>query len=751
MNDLYYSLFNVEKVTDASQFVIPRARAVHDACQRHRDFQVIQLFRRSENDQVTSEYIVVDVECDGVPPSNPYGIEYRERLALYVPKDSKALVQVLALRKEFPILMHQNSGGLNSPTSLCLYFEPAAAVLRTWTPESFLRRIQWWLEQTARGELHPADQPVEQLFFVTKHELVLPWNLDSLKEAPDQRFIIVKGEKRPDEGETFFLHTVPKTHPGKGGITPIEITLPPVAHGYVERDPATLGELVDLLYGRGVDLLSSLKSQVEQRVGGDGVSADADETFSVILLHVPIYRSLSDAPERTALRAFILMSGALKLGEQLGVLIVHGNQYFKDALGALIPNPTTVWRDEILFPMEVLRSLDPAAARQQSGIADEGPQGVFVGAGSLGSAMLDLWGRSGWGRWTVIDKDHIKPHNLARHVAFAQHVGVPKAIALAELHAAVMHGASEVVPICADATDLSQETVKALSVATLVVDASTTLEYPRLASTRDDFGRHVSVFITPDGNASVLLAENEGRTIRLRTLEAQYYRTVIQEPWGANHLDGNLGTFWSGASCRDISTVLPYSRIVAHAAALAEQIQLTTSKPDAHIRIWSRAPESGSVTAHTVPVYPERRLSFGDLDFFIDHGVEQKLREQREQCAPRETGGVLIGYYDFNINAVVVVDALPAPPDSESTVVSFERGVAGLPEAITEVARRTAGIVQYIGEWHSHPPGHSAVPSRDDLYQLAYLSFGMAQDGLPAVSLIVGESDMQVMKGTVKG
>lgn len=131
--------------------------------------------------------------------------------------------------------------------------------------------------------------------------------------------------------------------------------------------------------------------------------------------------------------------------------------------------------------------------------------------------------------------------------------------------------------------------------------------------------------------------------------------------------------------------------------------------------------------------------------------MEERLRALRADAEPTETGGVLLGYYDFNVNAIVVVDALPAPPDSKSAPTSFERGVAGLPEAIREVARRTAGIVQYIGEWHSHPPGHSAAPSRDDMFQLAYLSLGMAQDGLPAISLIVGEGDLKVMKGQAKG
>jgi len=745
MSDIFFPLFNVEVVADASQFAMPRALAMHNACVRHRDFEVIQMLRQKNG---ALECVIVDVECDEVPPNNPYGIKYRERLALCVSANRSALVEVLALRKNFPVLMHQNSVNFDSPPSLCLYFEPVDSILRTWTPENFLRRIQWWLEKSARGELHPTDQPVEQLFFVTKYELVMPWNYDELKKISGQRFIVAKGQTRKDNGETFFLNPIAQASP-TGGIALIDISLSPVIHGHIEREPTKLSELAALLERRGVNLLATLKGQVSLLVGDDGVSEDVDESLTVILLQIPICRSAGTLPEKIVTKAFMLMTGALKLGVKLGALINHNHRYYKDALSVLATSQET-WRDEQLFPLEVLRSLDPASARLKSGIVDDGPQGVIVGVGSLGSIMLELWGRSGWGKWTAIDKDHIKPHNLSRHIAFYQHIGTPKTDVVAALHAAVMNGASEIVSVCADATSLNEDTFNILCAAKLVVDASTTLEYPRIASSQAKFGRHMSVFVTPNGNAAVLLAEDESRSIRLRTLEAQYYRAAIHESWGERHLDGNLGSFWSGGSCRDISTVLAYSRIVAHAATLAEQVQLAQSRSEALIRIWFRDPESGNVNAYRVPVHDERHLRFDDLDFFIDDGLEQKLRVQRRQKAPCETGGVLLGYYDFNINAVIVVDALPEPSDSESTTVSFKRGVENLPELVAEASRRTAGIVQYIGEWHSHPPGHSSTPSQDDMYQLDYLSIGMAQDGLPAVSLIIGEHDIQVMKGVVK-
>jgi len=138
------------------------------------------------------------------------------------------------------------------------------------------------------------------------------------------------------------------------------------------------------------------------------------------------------------------------------------------------------------------------------------------------------------------------------------------------------------------------------------------------------------------------------------------------------------------------------------------------------------------------------------LTIFYDEGLATYLESLRRAALPNETGGVLLGYHDFNVGAIVLVDALPAPPDSRASPRHFERGIAGLEEAVREVSSRTAGIVGYVGEWHSHPRGHSSAPSRDDLIQLAEISLGMHGDGLPALQLIVGERDIQVLQGMVQ-
>lgn len=753
MSEEFYRLVGFSDLEGHDKLTLGRAQTLLRAVEDAADFTLVQLLECTTPKGTRIEALVVDVECDGVPSRNPAGIRYRERLALVVPQDRATLVEVLALRKSFPILMHQNHGSRDGMASLCLYFEPTPTVMRTWTPQRFLRRIQWWLEQSAKGELHPADQPVEHLFFASKFELVLPWNLNALRSASGRKLAVLRSQARPDGSATFYLKPVgDRHHVATSLASHIELTLPPVLQGFVERDPATLGDLAGLLEARGVDLLPQLIAALSDGVGSAGVPAEATESFVVIVLHIPMVREPGGEVQRITRRAFLVQGDLRQLGVKTGALYLHDKRYFAEIQGSMLTRgPADEWRSEPVFPMSVLQFPDGAAARKQSSVADEGPLGVVVGAGSLGSAMLNLWTRAGWGRWSVIDKDHVKPHNLVRHVAFAQHVGELKCNVVSELAGTATEGAAVVTAVNGDACDFDVPAVQeALTFTELVVDASAALEYPRKASFRDDFPRHATVFVTPNGNGSVMMLEDRGRARRLRTLEAQYYRSLIRNTWGVRHLEGNLGTYWSGASCRDISVAMPYSRITAHASTLAEQVMLGARSENACIRIWDRNPETGSITVYDVDPAGEHQLALGELTVFYDDGLVAYLRELRLAALPNETGGVLLGYHDFNVGAIVLVDALPAPSDSRASPGSFERGTEGLTKAVQAASARTAGIVGYVGEWHSHPPGHSAAPSQDDLLQLAQISLDMHDDGLPALQLIVGEDELRVLQAAVK-
>ena len=63
--------------------------------------------------------------------------------------------------------------------------------------------------------------------------------------------------------------------------------------------------------------------------------------------------------------------------------------------------------------------------------------------------------------------------------------------------------------------------------------------------------------------------------------------------------------------------------------------------------------------------------------------------------------------------------------------------------------------IRYVGEWHSHPDGASAMPSSTDFAQLSWLRQELQNEGLPGLMAIVAPdgclsfvlSNMTVDKG----
>ena len=57
------------------------------------------------------------------------------------------------------------------------------------------------------------------------------------------------------------------------------------------------------------------------------------------------------------------------------------------------------------------------------------------------------------------------------------------------------------------------------------------------------------------------------------------------------------------------------------------------------------------------------------------------------------------------------------------------------------VEKITAGNLQYVGEWHSHPQGLGCDPSKDDHQAFLWLTDIMSADEVPPLMLIAGDQD----------
>jgi hypothetical protein len=138
-------------------------------------------------------------------------------------------------------------------------------------------------------------------------------------------------------------------------------------------------------------------------------------------------------------------------------------------------------------------------------------------------------------------------------------------------------------------------------------------------------------------------------------------------------------------------------------------------------------------------VSPVQRQSISDWEVVVDNGVLSHARALREAALPAETGGILVGTIDVARRKICVVKLVSAPADSSGDAVGFERGTKDLAAIVADANRRTAGQVEYVGEWHSHPPGAEAKVSPTDVSQLVWLGSERLVETLPAIMMIFGD------------
>ncbi len=117
-----------------------------------------------------------------------------------------------------------------------------------------------------------------------------------------------------------------------------------------------------------------------------------------------------------------------------------------------------------------------------------------------------------------------------------------------------------------------------------------------------------------------------------------------------------------------------------------------------------------------------------------EHLLQQGLKECLES-APRETGGILVGYYTPAHDCAVVTAMTGPPEDSFRGPRLFKRGTKGIKRWISGLWREQRHY--YLGEWHYHPGG-APVPSPDDREQMQRLSKDKKLNCPEPILLIIG-------------
>lgn len=725
----------------------PMTLGLIQACQDHPCIEVLDI--RTVDEGLGPEQAIVIEAGDGtIESGNPGRIRRRETLAITVNPQTDVPVVVRTLRKDFPGHSHQHGTHLNTPRALCLYNIVWSAVERSWTPERFLERMFWWLRETSQLRLHRDDQPLEQLFYSSRYQLILPSNYLKQSEDSGKNLIIEEITGAPGRQVTLRGRFDDSNNPRGVGLQSLKLSVDGVGSSHVEAAPQTLGQLHDRLVSRGSGLKEPLFSSVFDAVTDQGLVPEQAGEIKAILILVWVPRTGKEGIERYDVLGYALQSSLQALGNAFGMLHFdsekrrwHRTTLIGDAAQS---DEDRAWRDLEILSVQIRWGIGAEGGRQMSAINpdDADFDGVLAGVGSLGGTLADIWLREGWGRWTYIDPDQLLPHNLARHVGLDSGVGYAKVDVVRHHAQMVFPDEPEPKAIAGSLTSRSEEVMSALDSASLVIDATTTFDAPRDLAERENAPRTASVFLTPSGLASVILLEDASRTLRSPALEAQYYRAILNSPWGKSHLQDHLGDLWVGGGCRDISFRIPLERIHLHAAILSKQLRKSVLGDGARICVWTVDEETEAVTPLEITPHPVSSHAQNGWTVTYDDALITKLKQIRGAALPNETGGVLLGVTDLKSKTILLVDTLLPPADSQATPHHFIRGKVGQEAALADVHERTARVVDYVGEWHSHPDGYPATPSVDDRTLITSLADLMSSEGLPAIMIIVGEYEI---------
>ncbi|ELQ3336638.1 hypothetical protein R2N21_006616, partial [Pseudomonas aeruginosa] len=370
----------------------------------------VRELRYEATESSRTEYIVIDAGDGTVDADNPAGIRRQERLAISIDPQYRVKVLVHTLRKNFPSLSHQHARVPGRPRTLCLYEAGWAAVELSWTAQRFIARMFWWLRDSAQLKLHRDDQPLEQLFYMSPYQLILPSNYAEYATADGKTLSIGK----VSVGESVMLRAFPSNgaESQSKAMRVVSFLVPPVDSTSVVSAPETLGELENQLKAWGSELEQHLYEYVYEAIS-EGVSPSAGIGEGILVL-VGVPRTRQGDSERMDVLGYMMRASLFELAQafdMLGPREPEGHYLRIQLVGG---GHGAAWRSLELVPVEVRWELTAKAARDLSAISAEEPQfhAVLAGVGALGSALADLWIRQGWGNWTYIDPDRLMPHNL---------------------------------------------------------------------------------------------------------------------------------------------------------------------------------------------------------------------------------------------------------------------------------------------------------------------------------------------------
>jgi proteasome lid subunit RPN8/RPN11 len=356
---------------------------------------------------------------------------------------------------------------------------------------------------------------------------------------------------------------------------------------------------------------------------------------------------------------------------------------------------------------------------------------LFLGCGAIGSKFaLHIIKGGQTQKITFVDNDVLSSHNLVRHGLLTEGLGMNKAQAMKDVVENVYSADKDSISVDAIKGNIIDlflgKNHEVFCQHTWMIDA-TASPIIRDIILRENLPSSLSICrceIADDGKLGFLSIEGPNRNPRLDDLLFFILDLAIDHPEISNWLmstknqrDSNPETILEeiaiGMSCSSETMRLADDSVSFHASLFSLGFRKIAQKKSANnngfLQIsYNDIDHESNCVVQSYDIAPVSKIK-GENDKNWQIRVMAKVRDELMQhlceSGRNETGGLLIGQIDPKKKIIYVTRILPAPLDSKCGPYAFERGVQDVPEDITRIVQLSGGMIDYVGEWHTHPNG----------------------------------------------
>lgn len=414
-----------------------------------------------------------------------------------------------------------------------------------------------------------------------------------------------------------------------------------------------------------------------------------------------------------------------------------------------------------LGSVEQFLALTPANSETLSAVSGEAPLEdlLVLGAGALGSNLIDHAARSGTGRVHVIDEDVFLPHNTARHIGSRFAVGERKAEISAE-YAMAANCDISVTHERKDILSLSDEHLgRQIEASHMVIDATANAQV-RVKISRKGLPKS-SVVRTEIFNRGLLGVTLATETDSDMSTNFLYHWLISQAPshaavkdWIAYEATSDFRDqeLLLGFGCHSLTTKLPNYKLSGHAAAAYAAARSHQHSADKRPAVYLNQIDNNGLSCGSSVLRPEKVTVFDDENdtdgwrVIVAEQVLNRMHSLRAEKAPNETGGYLYGAICEPNSEIYVLFISAEPPGTVGSPAHLALGPCGWTGQEKAFLRRTRQRLSPIGTWHSHPNGAPTASSKDWTTIEGFLDKDSTH-GIPTFMLISGaDSDRAYVK-----